>query len=191
MAKKPVVVTEAEWEKDKENVQRIETPIPGFADAEPVITYVQVQYLDDVTEKPAEGIETVPLLVPVEKEKEEVVIGEDGEPEKNEDGSDKLHVVKYIDFEAREIDLSGPSLKKLMTALKPFYEKSRPRVVSVSRPAAAAKAPASSGHDTQAIREWARTAGHEVNPKGRIPEKIITAYYNATGKTRPDGQQSF
>jgi hypothetical protein len=191
MAKKPVVVTEAEWEKDKENVQRIETPIPGFADAEPVITYVQVQYLDDVTEKPADGIETVPLLVPVEKEKEEVVIGEDGEPEKNEDGSDKLQAVKYWDFEPREIDLGSASLKKLVTALKPFYEKSRPRVVSVSRPASASKAPGSAGHDLAAIREWAKKAGHEVADKGRIPNKVIDAYYNATGKSRPDGQQSF
>lgn len=193
MAKKPVVVTEAEWEKDKENVQRIETMIPGFPDADPVITYVQVQYLDDVTEKPsADGsIETVPLLVPVEKEREVVELDDEGSPKTNEDGSDKLTTEKYWDFETREIDLGAASLKKLVTALKPFAEKSRERVV-VSTPVRrmGEKAPASSGHDTQAIREWAKNAGHDVNPKGRVPEKIITAYYNATGKTRPDGQQS-
>lgn len=193
MAKKPVQVTEEDFKKDPTNVQKIETVIPGFADAEPLITYIKVEYFDDLTEKAAtEGIESTPLLVPVEKEREEVVIGKDGEPEKNEDGSDKLQAVKYWDFESRELDLSGPSLKKLATALKPFYEKSRTRVIHVGGPKRSETS--SSGgslHDLNAIREWARAAGHEVADKGRIAQKIITAYYKATGKANPEGQQSF
>ena len=182
MAKKPVQVTEAEWEKDKEGVQRIETPIPGFPDAEPFVTYVKVETLDDLTEKAAKDTETVPLLVPVEKEKEVVVIGEDGEPEKNDDGSDKLTTEKYWDFEPREIDLGAASLKKLVTALAPFAEKSRARSIPVpGRPAvAASSAPSSARAKWLAeVREWAVSVGHKVSDRGRIAQEIRDAYVKA------------
>lgn len=185
MAQKPLVVTEAEWEKDKENVQRIETPLPGFPDAEPLVTYVKVEFVDDLTGKPADDVECIHLLVPVEEEREVVALDDEGNPKKNADGSDELTTETYWDVEPREIDLSAASLKKLVTALKPFAEKSRPRVVVASRPAAA-KSSSGTGHDLTAIREWARTAGHTVADKGRIPGNIIDAYYNATGKKRPD-----
>lgn len=185
--KKPVAVTEEDYKKDPDNVRRIETPIPGFPDAEPLITYVRVETLDDLTEKPAQ-VETVPLLVPVQKEQEEVVRGADGEPEKNADGTDKLQVTKYWDFEARELDLSEASVKKLAAALKPFMEKSRPRAVAVPRQTLGAKAPGAAGHDTRAIREWASKAGHDVNPKGKVPNRIIDLYYeNNPDVKRPEG----
>ena len=177
MAKKPVPVTEEDYKKDPENVQRIETRIPGFPDAEPLVTYIRVETLDDVTGKPSDKVETVPLLVPVLKTREEVTT--------NEDGPDEVKTVEYWDFEPRELDLSDASIKKLATALKPYSEKSRERSVQV-RPAAA-KSSGGPLHDLAAIRDWAKKAGHEVADKGRIPGKIIDAYYKATGKPRPDG----
>ncbi|WP_328937667.1 hypothetical protein OG288_15780 [Streptomyces tauricus] len=153
MAKVPVQVTEDDYKADPEKVQRIETQIPGMPDASPIVNFIRVDYVDDVTGKPAEGIETVQILVPVEAEREETVIGEDGEPEKNGDGSNKLQAVKYMDFERRELDLSPASLKKLQTALKPFAEKSR--LVRVqARPAVAAKKTASGPNPE--LTEWRR-----------------------------------
>ncbi|MGR4847902.1 hypothetical protein [Streptomyces sp. LARHCF252] len=196
MAKTPVVVTEEDYKADPDNVQKIETRIPGFPDAEPLLTYVKVQHVDDLTAKPAEGIETVPLLVPVEKEREEVVLGEDGEPEKNDDGSEKLHVVKYWDFEPRELDLSAPSLKKLVTALKPFAEKSRERVVALpsARPvAAAAGANPARTEWLRKVRDWAlntapagQLGGWEPKEKGRIPDHVQAAYVKSTGDAKPE-----
>ncbi|MFJ4626182.1 hypothetical protein [Streptomyces sp. NPDC088847] len=185
MAKTPVVVTEDDYKADQENVQRIETAIPGFPDADPIVTYVKVQHVDDLTSKPAtDGIECVPLLVPVEKTREEIVIGEDGEPEKNADGSEKLVAVKYWDYEPMEIDLSPASLKKLITALKPFAEKCRTRVVSVPSRTVAAKK--SDGPDP-ALTEWNRRVkmwleknrpeyGVLANTRGRIKAEYETLY---------------
>jgi hypothetical protein len=189
MAKTAVQVTEEDYKKNPEGVQKIETRIPGVP--EPLVTYVEVQFVDDLLGKPVEGTQTVNLMVPVEAEREEVVIGEDGEPEKNDDGSDKLHVVTYLDYEPREIDLGPASLKKLMTALKPFAEKSRERVVQVpaSRPTAASSA----GGTNPALREWGRRVrtwlqneapasvlgGEEVPPKGQIKARWQEAYVKA------------
>ncbi|MFE4579192.1 Lsr2 family DNA-binding protein [Streptomyces chartreusis] len=183
MAKMPVQVPEEDYKKDPGKVQRIETPIPGFPDAEPVVTYIRVQYVDDLTGIPADDVETVHLLVPVEEDREEVVRGEDGEPEKNDDGSDKLKVSRYLAYEPRELDLSQASLQKLMEALEPFAEKSRPRS---ERDNTRATTTRTAAHDLSAIRSWAQNAGHEVAVKGRVSSRIIDAYYKATGKPRPD-----
>ncbi|GAX54735.1 Lsr2 family DNA-binding protein [Streptomyces olivochromogenes] len=187
MAQKPVVVTEAEWEKDKENIQRVETPLPGFPDAQPLVTYFKVEYVDDFTEKAAPGgTESVPLLVPVEKERETTELDAEGDTVLNGDGTAKIVTEKYWDFEARELDLSDASIKKLVTALKPFYDKSRERVVSAT-PRVTASTSGGSGHDLNAIRAWARGAGHEVNDKGRVANRIIDLYYtNNPGVKRPD-----
>ncbi|MGW3421296.1 hypothetical protein [Streptomyces phaeochromogenes] len=184
MAKTPVVVTEDDYKADPENVQRIETPIPGFADAAPLVTYIKVQYVCDLTSKPADDIETVSLLVPVEAEREVVERDAEGDPVLNDDGSSKITKEKYLDFEAREIDLSAASLKKLQTALKPFYEKSRERVVAVpaARPAASSASSAN-----PALQEWTRRVkvwleanrpeyGVKHNTKGRLKGEYETLY---------------
>ncbi|MEU5197279.1 hypothetical protein AB0G86_25060 [Streptomyces scabiei] len=183
MAKTPVVVTEEDYKADPENVQLIETPIPGFPDAAPLVTYIKVQHIDDLTGKPADGIETVSLLVPVEAERETVERDAEGDPVKNDDGSDKIKVEKYTDFEARELDLSPASLKKLMTALKPFYEKSRPRVVSVpaARPAAASSGPNPElSAWNRRVKAWLETNrpeyGVKANTKGRVKGEHETLY---------------
>lgn len=190
MAKKPVTVTEDDYKADPDNVQRIETPIPGFADAEPLVTYVKVEYVDDISGKPAEDVETVQLLVPVEVDREAVETGDDGEPLKNADGSDKLTVVKEWDYEPREIDLSPANLKKLVTALKPYAEKSRPRVVRAqarTSTGTASSAPSSARSKwLDRVRTWANEKapaavlkGRTVADRGRVAEDIRQAYVDA------------
>lgn len=166
MAKTALQVTEVEYKADPANVQRIEVPIPGVA--QPLVSYVQVQFVDDLTGKPAEGIETVQLLVPVEAEREVTELDAEGDTVLNEDGSAKITTEKYTDFEARELDLSPASLKKLQTALKPFYEKSRERVVSVPRTAVAKKT--ASGPNPE-LTEWNRRVRVWLNESPNTPVK--------------------
>ncbi|MET7739608.1 hypothetical protein [Streptomyces sp. NPDC005385] len=189
MAKTPVVVTEDDYKADPENVQRVETSLPGFPDLPPVVTYFKVQHLDDLTGKPAEGIETVQILVPVEKERETHELDAEGDTVLNGDGSAKIKVEKYLDLERRELDLSPASLKKLQTALKPFTEKSREVVIQV--PAQVAKKTTSGPNP--ALAEWNKRArtwlqngapasvlgGEEVPPKGRIKARWEEAYMAA------------
>lgn len=188
MAKTAIQVTEDEYKANPDSVQKIEHQIPGVPT--PLVTYVQVQFVDDLSGKPAEGTETVQLLVPVEAEREEVELDAEGDTVLNEDGTAKIIMEKYIDFEAREIDLSPASLKKLQTALKPFYEKSRERVV-VARPQVAAKKTATGSNPeltewNRRVRSWLQTeapasvlGGEEVPAKGRIKAKWEEAYVSA------------
>lgn len=41
------------------------------------------------------------------------------------------------------------------------------------------RGPATTGVDTAAVREWARSNGHEVSERGRVSKKIIEAYVAA------------
>jgi hypothetical protein len=50
MAKTAVQVTEEDYKKNPEGVQKIETRIPGVP--EPLVTYVEVQFVDDLLGKP-------------------------------------------------------------------------------------------------------------------------------------------
>ncbi|WP_019057764.1 Lsr2 family protein [Streptomyces prunicolor] len=177
-----IEMTEETYDKAPDGIDRVPVEVPGVGTH---VTYWRKEYVDDLTEKPAEGTVTVNLLVPVDAEREEVVIGEDGEPEKNEDGSDKLKVVGYTDYEAREIDLSPASLKKLMTALKPFAAKSRERVVSVpaSRPAAASSASSPNPKLTEwnrRVKAWLEANRPEygvlANTRGRVKGEHETLY---------------
>jgi hypothetical protein len=78
---------------------------------------------------------------------------------------------------AVEIDLTPASLETLTKALAPYFEKGR----------AIATKSGSSGRlsvSTVAVRKWARANGHEVSPKGGIPEDLLTAYKAARGRSR-------
>ncbi|WP_442759702.1 Lsr2 family DNA-binding protein [Streptomyces canus] len=69
-----------------------------------------------------------------------------------------------------------------MTALKPFTEKSRERVVSsAARPAAASSSGTSSARANwlAEVREWALSVGHKVSDRGRIAQEIRDAYVKA------------
>ncbi|MEU3552730.1 histone-like nucleoid-structuring protein Lsr2 [Streptomyces fragilis] len=168
--------------KDEPGVKEVTTHIPGVG---PVQAYFKVVTTDDYDGKTEKDVETFRFSSPILLESEQEVIGEDGEPEKNDDGSTKLEVVKLWKTVAYEIDLGEGSRDKLVAALAPFVEKAR----EVAAPITATPVrQTSSGpsHDLNAIREWAKSAGHDVKDKGRVAAKVIEAYYNSTGKPNPE-----
>jgi hypothetical protein len=76
---------------------------------------------------------------------------------------------------------------KLIKALEPFVSKAREsKTQPVASQGTLTASPSKSAHDLNAIRAWAKTAGHDVKEKGRIASTVIEAYYRTTGKTNPD-----
>ncbi|WP_432129795.1 Lsr2 family DNA-binding protein [Streptomyces tendae] len=168
----------------KPGVQEVITNIPGVGE---VKAYFQVSTVDDYDGKTTEDVQTLRLTVPQEDEREVVATDDNGEALKNEDGSDKLTTETYWRYAALEIDLGKASRDKLLKALEPYVSKARE---SKTQPVATqgsftASAASKSPHDLNAIREWAKGAGHDVKDKGRIAANIIEAYYKSTGKPNP------
>ncbi|WID10836.1 Lsr2-like DNA bridging protein [Streptomyces phage Mulchroom] len=165
-------------------VKEVVTNIPGVGE---VKAYFQVSTVDDYDGKTTEDVQTLRLTVPQEEEREVVETDAEGDPVKNEDGSDKLTTEKVWAYRSLEIDLGKASRDKLIKALEPFVSKAReaktqPVATQTSLSASTGKSP----HDLNAIRQWAKSAGHEVADKGRIAKNIITAYYKSTGKDNPE-----
>lgn len=99
----------------------------------------------------------------------------DGKPIDDLDGGT---VSFMLDGTYYEIDLAGANAAALRQALAPYIESGRksPRGYG----ARAAKA---TGHNVvpnaakrAAIREWARSRGDRISPRGRIAQAIIDAY---------------
>ncbi|MCX4577953.1 Lsr2 family protein [Streptomyces sp. NBC_01571] len=168
-------------QKDEPGVQKVATFIPGVGNVD---AYFKVETTDDLDSKTTEDVQTLRLTVPQEAEQEVTVLDAEGDPVLNEDGSEKLTTEKVWNYVALELDLGQASRTKLLKALEPFVKAGRPANAPAVHAPAAAKS--SSGHDLNAIRAWARDAGHDVKDKGRIAANILTAYYKATGKSNPD-----
>lgn len=174
-------------EKDQPDVEAVTVQVAGVG---PVTAYFRIEHQDDLTGKVETGLETIKLRIPVEAERETVERDAEGDAIKNDDGTEKIKVEKFIDYESREIDLGPASRTKLFKALAPFYEASReskPEPVSASAGVrtrtGGRTAPAD---DLTAIREWAQTVGHDVKDRGRVPQAIKDAYYKANPHiTRP------
>ncbi|MDX2578037.1 Lsr2 family protein [Streptomyces scabiei] len=149
-----------------------------------VKAYFQVSTVDDFDGKTTEEVETFRFSVPRLVEKEQQVVGEDGEYATEEDGSAKLETVKVWKTVAYDIDLGVASLEKFLKAFAPYADKAR----EVAAPVVATpvKLGSASSHDLNAIRSWAKGAGHDVKDKGRIASSIIEAYYRTTGKPNPE-----
>ncbi|MEU9230411.1 histone-like nucleoid-structuring protein Lsr2 [Streptomyces massasporeus] len=170
--------------KDEPGVKEVVTHVPDIG---PLTVYVKVETVDDFDGKTTEDVQTLRLTVPQEKEQEVVATDDNGEPLKNEDGSDKLTTEKVWAYPALEIDLGKASREKLLKALEPFVSKAREaKTQPVATQGTFTAAKSASPHDLNAIRAWAKGAGHEVADKGRIAAKVIEAYYNSTGKPNPD-----
>lgn len=167
-------------QKDAEGVKAIPTQVPGVGE---VMVYMKVETTDDVDGKTTEGVETYSFSLPVEAEEEVEVIGEDGEPEKNADGSTKLKVEKFFKTVSYEVDLSPASRDKLIKALAPFTKNAREKAAPVVRGGyQPQKLP--SGVDTAAVRKWAQensiqVDGKPINEKGRVPAAFIELYEKA------------
>jgi hypothetical protein len=83
-----------------------------------------------------------------------------------------------LDGTSYEIDLSAKNASKLRDALASYVGHARRvhrggRVQTHTRTRGPARA---DREQTQAIRDWARTNGHAVSDRGRIPASIIEAY---------------
>ena len=103
----------------------------------------------------------------------EMVDDLDGDP-----GSDVATVGFALDGVAYEIDLCGSNAARLReifaeyvaAARRPRGERGAGRGRARTAPDTADREPA------QAVREWARGAGHEVSERGRIPASVLEAY---------------
>lgn len=75
--------------------------------------------------------------------------------------------------QAYEIDLSSRNAKKLDDFIAPYIDKAR-RV----RSSGGSTSRRSSGptRDLNAVREWAKKAGHKVSDRGRIAQPILDEY---------------
>ena len=97
-----------------------------------------------------------------------------------EGGAAQETVQFAIDGNAYEIDLNARNAARLRDAIAPFVGGARraPRggaVVATPR-----RRPARGDREQiQAIREWARSNGHKVGDKGRIPAQVMDAYNSA------------
>lgn len=81
------------------------------------------------------------------------------------DGTAAAETVEFgLDGKSYAVDLSEDNAQRLREMLSEFTAAGRP---------SSKRAP----KETAAIRAWAKEAGHEVSERGRLDEKIITAYY--------------
>ncbi len=83
------------------------------------------------------------------------------------------NVTFALDGVEYEIDLSEDNITKLVAALEPFTAAGR-RVRGAAK-ARARRRPAD-GPSTNDVRIWARSQGHEVSDRGRIPAAVMAAY---------------
>lgn len=97
------------------------------------------------------------------------------------DGTDGAETVTFaLDGVTYEIDLSEANAKGLRDAFSSWV--GHGRRVSGRSSSSATRSPrksassSSSTTDTAAIREWARSNGHEVSERGRISGTVMDAY---------------
>ena len=94
--------------------------------------------------------------------------------------SDDIATVRFgLDGVAYEIDLTAANENKLRDELAAFVANAR-RVGGRAKrgPVVAGGSPtaARSKEQTQAIREWAKSNGHQLADRGRIPASVIDAF---------------
>ena len=100
------------------------------------------------------------------------------------DGGAADETVEFaLDGKGYEIDLSAANAGKLRKALSAYVEVARKSGGTRRRATstAAARRPTADREQNQAIRDWARTHGMQVNDRGRIPADVIEAYNNSGG----------
>ena len=98
------------------------------------------------------------------------------------DGTQADETVAFaLDGVEYTIDLSTGNANGLRSSLAEFIEAAR-RVGGKSTGSAKARGTASTDRaENQAIREWARNAGHQVSERGRIPAGLVEQYRAAQG----------
>lgn len=83
-----------------------------------------------------------------------------------------------LDGVGYEIDLSAEHARQLRAALSLYIAASRRQHRAPSRPGVGAAGGTRSSEFVR-IRDWAAENGHEMSPRGRLPERVKEAYYLA------------
>ncbi len=83
-------------------------------------------------------------------------------------------IVFGLDGHVFEIDLSEKNATAFREALGPFVRAARKASAQTRKPARR-----NTSRDLGAVREWARSQGHQVSDKGRVPYEILDAYDQA------------
>jgi Lsr2 len=104
------------------------------------------------------------------------------------DGSEATETVSFgLDGRQFEIDLSTDNAAQLRAALASFVAAARRGEGGGRRRSAGSRPkPAGAYEDTSAIRDWARSNGHEVSDRGRISKSIMDAYNNRNAVAEPE-----
>ena len=88
-------------------------------------------------------------------------------------GSARETVAFGLDGRSYEIDLNDKNARKLRDALAPYVAGGRRS--GAGRPSAA-KRRTQMGTSAREIRDWARSNGHQVPDRGRIPSTVREAF---------------
>ncbi|MFI8593794.1 Lsr2 family protein [Microbacterium sp. NPDC078428] len=91
-------------------------------------------------------------------------------------------VLFSLDGVAYEIDLTDDNAAALRDAMQRFIDAARPVSARGAQASAATRKRRRTGQqDYTAVREWARSNGHQVSERGRVPAAVIEAYEAAQG----------
>jgi hypothetical protein len=92
------------------------------------------------------------------------------------DGSEATQTVSFaLDGTSYEIDLNDKNAGKLRDALAAYVGHGR-KVSGGTRRGRRTSASTASGHSAKEIRDWARSNGHKVPERGRIPGEVREAF---------------
>ncbi|MGH8860949.1 MAG: histone-like nucleoid-structuring protein Lsr2 [Jatrophihabitantaceae bacterium] len=92
-------------------------------------------------------------------------------------GDDAAETVAFaLDGARYEIDLSADNAARLRETLGLYISNARRPTRTGRGPGPVRRGTRADREQTAAIREWARTHGHAIGDKGRIPGHIIEAY---------------
>ncbi|KAA2267078.1 Lsr2 family protein [Solihabitans fulvus] len=98
-------------------------------------------------------------------------------------GTAEENVAFGLDGVQYSIDLSAKNAGKLRKSLAPYVDKAR-RAGGRKQRGAGTSSTVKAGGDreqNQAIREWARSNGHEISDRGRIPQELVLRFQAAHG----------
>jgi hypothetical protein len=94
------------------------------------------------------------------------------------DGSDATQTVSFgLDGASYEIDLNDKNAAALRDALATYV--GHGRKVTGARRGRRSSSSSSSGYSAREIRDWARSNGHKVPDRGRIPAQVREAFESA------------
>lgn len=92
------------------------------------------------------------------------------------DGSDATQTVSFaLDGTSYEIDLNDKNAASLRDAVATYVGHAR-KVTGARRSRRAQASSATSGNSAKEIRDWARSNGHKVPERGRIPAGVREAF---------------